>query len=193
MEKCEVQKDRMREYSRNRRQTEKELMNQEVSNYSDIEVVRRVEKFRNMITQGPCYTCVSCHRCHYLKSVVHYKEDNKYSIETDNIFQIVNSFDGKQYTCHTCHKKLLKGSIPCQSVWNKLQVYELPSELTDIRKLEKAIISERYLFKKVAIMPKGQMPKLKGSICNVPIDTNELYNVLPRRSNSTGIIMVKLK
>ena len=37
------------------------------------------------------------------------------------------------------------------------------------------------------------MPKVKGSICNVPVDTNKVYNVLPRASDNTGIIMVKLK
>ena len=42
-------------------------------------------------------------------------------------------------------------------------------------------------------MPKGQTPKLKGSICNVPIDTNDVTNVLLRGDDSNGIIMIKLK
>ena len=42
-------------------------------------------------------------------------------------------------------------------------------------------------------MPKGQTPKLKGSICNVPIDTNNVTNVLPRGDDSNGIVMVKIK
>ena len=29
-------------------------------------------------------------------------------------------------------------------------------------------------------MPEGQTPKIIGSICNVPIDTNDMTNVLPR-------------
>ena len=28
-------------------------------------------------------------------------------------------------------------------------------------------------------MTKGQFPKRKGSICNVPIDTSDITNVLP--------------
>ena len=56
----------------------------------------------------------------------------------------------------------------------------LPDELANLNRLEKAVISRRILFKKIAIMPKGQTPKLKGSICNVPIDTNDVTNVLPR-------------
>ena len=42
-------------------------------------------------------------------------------------------------------------------------------------------------------MPKGQTPKLKVSICNVPIDTNDVTNILPRGADSNGIIMIKLK
>ena len=43
-------------------------------------------------------------------------------------------------------------------------------------------------------MPKGQTPKLKGAICNVPIDTNDIVNTkLPQGADSNGIIMLKLK
>ena len=42
-------------------------------------------------------------------------------------------------------------------------------------------------------MPKGQMPKLKGSICNVPIDTADVANTLPQGADSNGIVMIKLK
>ena len=42
-------------------------------------------------------------------------------------------------------------------------------------------------------MPKGQMPKVKGAICNVPVEASEVFKVLPRPSDSTGVLMVKLK
>ena len=44
----------------------------------------------------------------------------------------------------------------------------------------------------ISIMPKGQSPKLKGSICNVPIDI-DVSNILPRQPNSNNILIVKLK
>ena len=69
----------------------------------------------------------------------------------------------------------------------------MPIEINDLRKLEKVIISKRILFKKVVIMPKGQAPKLKGAICNVPLDADDVCNMLPRGADSNGIIMVKLK
>ena len=43
------------------------------------------------------------------------------------------------------------------------------------------------------MMPKGQSPKLKGSICNVPIDTANVANTLPQGADNNGIVMIKLK
>ena len=42
-------------------------------------------------------------------------------------------------------------------------------------------------------MPKGQLQKLKGAICNIAIDTSDITNVLPHSADSSGLIMVKLK
>ena len=42
-------------------------------------------------------------------------------------------------------------------------------------------------------MPKGQSPKLKGALCNVPIDVADICNTLPRPADSNGIVIVKLK
>ena len=87
-----------------------------------------------------------------MKSVQLFKQE-KYNFQTKNVFAagIINSFDGKQYICHTSHKKLLKGNIPCQVIWSNLQVFHLHDELAELRKLEKAIISRRVLFKKILI------------------------------------------
>ena len=40
---------------------------------------------------------------------------------------------------------------------------------------------------------KGEFAKIKGSICNVPIDTSNICKVLPRPADSNGLILVKLK
>ena len=42
-------------------------------------------------------------------------------------------------------------------------------------------------------MPKGEFPKLKGSICNVPSNTADIVNILPRGADSNGLVMLKLK
>ena len=42
-------------------------------------------------------------------------------------------------------------------------------------------------------MPKGQAPKVKGAICNVPNDIVDTCNSLPRPADSNGLVLVKLK
>ena len=41
-------------------------------------------------------------------------------------------------------------------------------------------------------MAKGQFPKVKGSICNVPVEAN-VCEVLPRGINRNNIVFVQLK
>ena len=117
----------------------------------------------------------------------------KHDVDTDNFYVEVLSFDGKLYICRTCHKKLKKGQLTAQAVSNKLNIFDLPDHLANMNRLEKAIISRRILFKKITIMPKGQTPKLKGSICNVPVNTSDVVHTLPQGADSNGILMVKLK
>ena len=103
----------------------------------------------------------------------------------------VKSFNGKKYICLTCDKKLVKSEVPCQAVCNKLQIFDFPPYLPKLRRLEKVLIAKRLLFKKIAIMPKGQSPKLKGAICNALLETESGCDTLPRGTDSNGIVMLK--
>ena len=42
-------------------------------------------------------------------------------------------------------------------------------------------------------MPKGQQRKIKGAICDIPVECDQTYNILPRPSERSGIILLKLK
>ena len=42
-------------------------------------------------------------------------------------------------------------------------------------------------------MPKGRFPKLKESICNAPIDTADIFDVLSYGADSNHLILLKLK
>lgn len=109
------------------------------------------------------------------------------------MFTIKVSFDGKEYICKTCHSKSANGKIPSQAIINNLFVDEVPSELECLQKLEHILIAQRIVFEKIVIMPKGQQRKIKGSICNVPVQCDKTCNVLPRPPERSGIIMLKLK
>ena len=74
-----------------------------------------------------------------------------------------------------------------------LKIFPVPDKLNKLIKLKRELISQIILFKKVVIMSKGRFPKLKGSICNIPIRANEITNILQHVADSHGIAIVKLK
>ena len=69
----------------------------------------------------------------------------------------------------------------------------MPPELASLEKFEQILVSQRIVFQKIVVMPKGQQRKIKGAICNVPVSCEETCHVLPRPPDSSGIIMLKLK
>ena len=77
--------------------------------------------------------------------------------------------------------------------FNILEVSELTKEFRDIRRLEWVLIARRLLLRKISIMPKSQSAKLKGTLCNVPIDAVDVCKTLPRPADSNRIVIVKLK
>ena len=147
--------------------------------------------FKKLINEGPFYICVVCQRCLYKKSIFCYDE-NKFQSQMSS-FNLVRSFNVNLYICRTCCINCLKGKVPCQVVSNKLEVFDLPVKFQSIRKLEKVLIAKLLLFKKVTIMPSGQMPKIFGTICNAPVDTIEVADVLPCSADSNGLVYVKRK
>ena len=59
--------------------------------------------------------------------------------------------------------------------------------------MEKILVPKGLLFWKVAIIPKGQSPKIKGSVCNVPVETMDVSTLLSRQANSNGLVIIKSK
>ena len=74
-----------------------------------------------------------------------------------------------------------------------LSLEKIPKELDCLNTLELVLISKRLLFKNIAIMSKGQTPKIHGSIVNVPVNVSETCNHLPRGGKCEEVILVKLK
>ena len=70
---------------------------------------------------------------------------------------------------------------------------EIPRELSSLEKLEQILIPQRIVFEKIVVMPKGQQRKIKGAICNIPVECDQTCNQLPRPPHILGIIMRKLK
>ena len=74
------------------------------------------------------------------------------------------SHGNKKFVCMTYNKETKKNKIPFQAVYKKLEISDVLQELKSLNKLEIALISQWLLFKKIAIMAKGQMPKIRGGI-----------------------------
>ena len=157
--------------------------------FSSADNALNVNKFLTDIEAGPYYICKSCNRMLYRKSVRKFQR-NTYSID---IFTDVPSFDNEQYICNTCHSKLIKGKIPCQAVYNKLQMDQAPPELEELRKLESILVAQRLVSQKIVVLLKGQQKKVKGAICNVPVNCETVCKSLPRPSEQSGVILLKLK
>ena len=155
------------------------------------ELEHKISVFQSKIKEGPYYICSVCNRLLYRKTVIHLNKEI-YNSQL-NVFTDVKSFDDKQYICRTCHTKVLKGNVPCQAVCNKLCIDELPPELSLLEKLEQILIAQRIVFEKIIVMPKGQQRKIKGAICNVPVECDQTCKILPRPPERSGIIMLKLK
>ena len=151
-----------------------------------------IQQFNRAIREGPYYICVVCNRLLYRKTVLEFKKDN-YNFSSC-LFTSVTSFNGNMYICNTCHVSIKKkNKSPCQAVYNNLAVDDVPPELASLEKLEQILVSQRIVFQKIVVMPKGQQKKIKGAICNVPVSCEETCHVLPRPPENSGIIMLKLK
>ena len=88
-------------------------------------------------------------------------------------------------------KNFKKNSIPCQAVCNMVEISKLPKEFRHIQRLEWILMARQPLFKKISLMSKGQSAKLKGTLCNVPIDVVDIFRTLPCSADSNGIVIVK--
>ena len=160
--------------------------------YSTYSLDYYIQQFNRAIREGPYYICVVCNRLLYRKTVLEFKKD-KYKCSAC-LFTSVTSFNGSVYICKTCDITIKKkNKTPCQAVYNNLAADDVPPELANLEKLEQILVSQRIVFEKIVVMPKGQQRKIRGAICNVPVSCEETCRVLPRPPDSSGIIMLKLK
>ena len=167
--------------------TIKSKTNKNQLNMEGIEA-NRVDKFTKLIMDGPVNVCIICNRCLYARSVLRFHQ-GKYDMDMDKV--PCNCIQ-QEHICRTCDLHLKKKKIPPHAICNKSNIPSVPCELKNLNRLERVLVSRRLLFKKVTIMPKGCFPKLKGAICNIVVETNDIVNVLPRGANSSDLF-VKLK
>ena len=166
-----------RQYLNNQRRQKRKVCQQQMLNVQSVSA--KITRFKKLIIDGSFYICIVCNRCLYKRSVIQFHEDRFEHLISDMYTSVV-SFDEEKYICKTCSRKIRTKHVPYQVAINKLQITNLPNQFCDIRILEKILVTKRFLFKKVAIMPKGQSPKIKGSACNVRVEIMDVSTLLPR-------------
>ena len=183
-------KNKKREDASNYTQQEEKVVKEKVGSFKNL---NSVSKFKSLIKKGSYFICVICHRGLYKRSVSKLSRSSCSSL-TKPLLDLNRSYDGCFYICKTCHSKVKRNKIPCQSVFNKLSAEQLPSEFRNLRRLEIVLVARRIFFKKNKVAPKIQFPKVKGNICNIPIaEIENNYKSLPRPADSNRIIVVELK
>lgn len=141
-------------------------------------------QIKELIKVGPCYIYILCNWFLYKKSIVVF-DGRKYNNELNEKL-LIKSFDDFLYLCKMCHKQHLKEYILCQAVSGKLEVFNLTVEFQSFDKFENVLILKCMLFMKVAIMPRGKMKKIRGTIFNIPVDNTDVTNLLPNIAGSIG-------
>ena len=179
-------KKRIRGNSKNNRKKQKISLNNPQG---------RVEKFLHLAKRGPTFVCVVCNRCLYARSIMEF-QFNKYNLDLTDVIHKVTKNE-VTFICNTCIAILRNPTVSIPQIIKQsvetLQIFETPAEIKNLNRLERLLIARRILFKKVTVTPKGQFPKLKGPICNIPIYISDITNILPHDADSSGLIMVKLK
>ena len=86
-----------------------------------------------------------------------------------------------------------KRKLPCRAVVNNMYVDEITTELSSLEKLEQIRIAQRIVFEKIGVVHKEQQRKIKGVICNVPVECDQTCNQLPHQPDRSCVIIIKLK
>ncbi|CAF4980735.1 unnamed protein product, partial [Rotaria sp. Silwood1] len=115
-----------------------------------------LNRFRQIVREGPDYVCVSCQLALFRNQVVPFVE-KKYTKQnmSDEIKTRIQSYFNysssgqNKWICKSCSDKIKKRQMPSRAIVNKLKVCEVPFELKELNNLEKHLIALRLPFMKI--------------------------------------------
>lgn len=154
-------------------------------------------KFIKKRQDTPNNTCACCETLWFSHSVVNLSNSKGHSKLTDNIFQekIINDKTTSKI-CRTCDKNIKNGKIPQLATSNGLKFPFVPKCVTTLSDVEAVMVSPLVAFKQIRpLKPYSLNPQLslKGSVVHIPVDINEMINVLPRPFTSLDITQIIFK
>ncbi|XP_041957559.1 uncharacterized protein LOC121715728 [Alosa sapidissima] len=174
-----------------------------------------IDRFRQEVSRGPEYVCSVCHRLLFRKQVVECKRycyESKgaevaalanrcitlqylhvCNVECEQKCHLSDSPPSKLWICHTCHRKILGGKLPEESVTNNMHLDDIPPELKCLNSLEQHLIARHIPFMKLLCLPRGRQRACHGPCVSVPVNNANVTNILPRNECDDKMIRVKLK
>ncbi|XP_035258455.1 uncharacterized protein LOC118219420 [Anguilla anguilla] len=167
-----------------------------------------VQQFKDKLSTGPQYVCSVCHRQLFKHQVIQCKKDT-YGKKGNAIASLASKCITETYLhkcestctdpnstlwiCYTCHRKLLDGRMPPESVANNLVLDPIPPHLKNLNSLEQHLIAVNIPFMKMLALPKGGQNGVHGPVTCVPSNLPQIASVLPRPEHDDLMIRVKLK
>ncbi|XP_024116598.1 uncharacterized protein LOC112138269 [Oryzias melastigma] len=173
-------------------------------------ITEAISVFRTNVKISPTYVCTSCGKACFKNQVKPCIRSN-YSKNPHIISQCLT---GKyvhicdegcineqckvperrtENICHTCHNYLKNGSMPPLAVANKLELFDVPEELSDLNILERHLVAKCLPFAKIIPLPKGRQNLIRGNVVCVPSEVQETVEILPRLRSESQVLRVKLK
>ena len=155
-----------------------------------------INKFKEVIQEGPTFICSSCNRllyrrCVYKYSLTDFKIEFQPLVEKCRTNKI--SFDNNEYICNTCRNSLRKGQLPAMAEANFMKLDEIPQQLKELTSLEVIFIARRIPFMKLLGLPRGKQKAIHGCVVNIPVEPEQSVSVLPRVPSPDTVIPVRLK
>ena len=168
---------------------------QRIKQHSAVRSVEEVSKvFLSAVKEGPDYICACCHRLMYRKTVLEFNI-SKYTKAPEEFatMSVCTSAKDKVWLCKTCDYALRRGRMPAQANANKLDLEDVPTELSDLNPLEERLVSLRIPFMKMVALPCGKQRAIHGPAVNVPTDLKPIRTLLPRLPSQVQVVPMKLK
>ncbi len=177
----------------------------------DIDVA--IDYFGQEVNTGPEFVCSVCHRLLFRKQVIECKTEcykdrgekiaalgrrcitTKYLHVCDEKCNMSSAYSSrcKLWICLTCHRKILGGKLPEESVANNMHLVDVPNQLKRLNSLEQHLIARNIPFMKLLCLPRGKQHGCHGPVVCVPVNTTDVSNILPRNECDDQMIRIKLK
>ena len=141
--------------------------------------------------EGLNYTCVSCNRLMYRKTVIEFMVI-KYSKAPED-FTASATCGTKQWICKTCDHALKRGKLPAQAIANCLDLEDIPPELSCRLKSIRSVahFTEDPLYEDGSTC--GKQRAIHGPAVNIPTDLTRVCTLLLRLPSQTQMVPMKLK